>query len=374
MLRPISTGKTGSIVVCISPLVSLMMDQKEKFSTTGIITDFVGEAQTDNDAVSKVISGQVQLVFISPESIIENPHFRNMLLSQCYRNNLVALIVDEAHCVKVWGDEFRVAFASIGELRSLIPSTVSVMALTATATHDTFDAVVQRLSMRNPAVIALPPGRTNITYFVQPLLTLHDLTDMICSDIRKLDSSYPKTVIFFRTYKDCSDLYLTIRKKLGKRFTEPAGYPDFHQFRLVDMYTRVATVAMKEAVLQSFAQKKSNLRLVVATTAFGLSIDCKDIRCVLHWGAPSDLEQYIQETGRAGRDGLQAKAILFNGKVSSHVKPCVRSYIENKSKCRRHLLLHNFLLYTEEECNVETGCMCCDVCSKSCECSRCCRK
>ena len=97
---------------------------------------------------------------------------------------------------------------------------------------------------------------------------------------------------------------------------------------------------MKEAVLQSFAQKQSNLRLV-ATTAFGLGIDCKDIRCVLHWGAPNDLVQYIQETGRAGRDGLQAKAILFNG---SHVKPCVRSYIENKSKCCHHLLLHNFLL------------------------------
>ena len=97
-------------------------------------------------------------MFISPESIIENPRFRNILLSQCYRNNLVAL-VDEAHSVKVWGDEFRVALASIGELRSLIPSTVSVMALTATATHHTFDAVVQRLSMRNPAVIALPPGK-----------------------------------------------------------------------------------------------------------------------------------------------------------------------------------------------------------------------
>ena len=74
----------------ISPLVSLMMDQKAKFLTAGVSTEFVGEAQTDNDAIRRVTSGVVQLVFISPESIIENPRFRNMLLSRCYRSNLVA--------------------------------------------------------------------------------------------------------------------------------------------------------------------------------------------------------------------------------------------------------------------------------------------
>ena len=256
----------------ISPLVSLMMDQKAKFLTAGVSTEFVGEAQTDNDAIKRVTSGVVQLVFISPESIIENPRFRNMLLSQSYRLNLVALVIDEAHCVITWGDEFRVAFASIGELRSLIPSTCGVMALTATATRDTFDAVVKRLSMTNVAIIALPPGRTNIKYSVQPLLDLCDLTDFICDDVRKLGINYPKTVIFCRTYKDCSNLYLTIRTKRGQRFTEPFGYPDFHQFRLVEIFTRVATTAMKDTILQLFSRENGTLRLVVATTAFGLGL------------------------------------------------------------------------------------------------------
>ena len=126
-----------------------------------------------------------------------------MLLSQSYRLNLVALlvalVVDEAHCMKMWGDEFRVAFASIGELRSLILSTCDVTALTATATRDMFDAIVQRLSMTIVAIIALPPGRTNIKYSVQPLLDLPDLTDFICDDVGKLGINYPKTVIFCRT-------------------------------------------------------------------------------------------------------------------------------------------------------------------------------
>ena len=106
----------------ISPLTSIMMDQTSKFSPQGIATDFVGEAQMDSEATRRVLRGLTQLVFISPESIIINPCFRNMLMSARYKDKLVALAVDEAHCVCNWGDEFRVAFRKIGDLRSLLPT------------------------------------------------------------------------------------------------------------------------------------------------------------------------------------------------------------------------------------------------------------
>ena len=89
-------------MVCVSPLTSLMMDQRTKFSPKGIETEFVGEDQHDDDVVKRVIRGKVQLVFISPESLITNAQYRNMLLSKVYKENLVALVVDEAHCVKTW--------------------------------------------------------------------------------------------------------------------------------------------------------------------------------------------------------------------------------------------------------------------------------
>ena len=92
--------RRGSIVVCVSPLTSLMIDQRSKF--TCMSTEFVGELQTDDDAVARVLKGQVQLVFISPENIICNSRFRNMLLSERYKEYLVAFVVDEAHCVKTW--------------------------------------------------------------------------------------------------------------------------------------------------------------------------------------------------------------------------------------------------------------------------------
>lgn len=89
-------------MVVITPLISLMMDQKEKFKGRGISIEFVGEAQEDESAVAAVISGNIQLVFISPESLLGNPCFRNMLLSESYKARLRAVAVDEAHCVKLW--------------------------------------------------------------------------------------------------------------------------------------------------------------------------------------------------------------------------------------------------------------------------------
>ena len=89
-------------MVCISPLTAIMIEQRDKFVMKGITAEFIGEAQVDPEAVTKVLSGGVQIVFISPECIINNPHFRNMLLSRPYRERMVALAVDEAHCVKTW--------------------------------------------------------------------------------------------------------------------------------------------------------------------------------------------------------------------------------------------------------------------------------
>lgn len=99
MLR---VGHKGSIVVCISPLTALMMDQREKFKRRGIITEFIGESQTDQTAIKNVLNGNVQLVYISPEALLLNPMYRGMLLTKPYKEHLVALVVDEAHCVKTW--------------------------------------------------------------------------------------------------------------------------------------------------------------------------------------------------------------------------------------------------------------------------------
>lgn len=95
-------GQEGSIVICVIPLVSLMMDQKARFTPKGVVAEFVGEEQTDQNCIRSVISGSAQLVYISPESLICNQIYRNMILSPIYKEKLVAFVIDEAHCVKSW--------------------------------------------------------------------------------------------------------------------------------------------------------------------------------------------------------------------------------------------------------------------------------
>ena len=113
------TGKTGSIVVCISPLTSLMMDQCAKYCPKGLDVEFIGETQTDKLRKERVLKGKVQLVYATPESIIENRKYREMLLSPLYQENLVALAVDEVHCVKSWGDQFRKSFSQITKYETI---------------------------------------------------------------------------------------------------------------------------------------------------------------------------------------------------------------------------------------------------------------
>lgn len=154
-----------------------MMDQQQKFSQC-LSCEYVGEG-VDSDVRDRVVKGKVQQVFITPETLMLNKAYRNMLLLDIYQESLVAFVIDKAHCIKTWGDEFRKTFAEIGEMRSLIPTSVNILALTATATHETYHVVVKRLAMKDPKLIALSPFRDNISYQVKPKCEVEELTDAV---------------------------------------------------------------------------------------------------------------------------------------------------------------------------------------------------
>ena len=243
------------------------------------------------------------------------------------------------------------------------------MALTATVTKNMLKVIKERLSLKDPALIGLPPSQPNIMYEVRRLPSLNEFCNSITSDIMSMRLAYPKTLIFCHSYTDCAEVYKSLRRKLGSSFTEPYGYPDVHKFRLVDMYTRASTKQMNQKVLTSFLIPNGKLRLLIATTAFSMGVDCQDIRCIFHFGPPSTITEYVQETGRAGCDGNPAFAKLYYGKPGKHINQDMKSYGENSTKCRRHLLFKEFLFYTHDQ--TITGCKCCDVCGKECACDEC---
>ena len=195
------SGRKGSIAVIITPLIALMMDQKRSFKHRGITVEFVGEAQDDENAAMHVLKGEIQLVYISPECILNNKKFRTMLQKNVYQERLVALVVDEAHCIQMWldkhaytvlrisfvssyrGETFRRAFFEIGTLRSLIPKSVNVMALTATATNQTISIVTSRLAMDDPMIIGLNTDRSNIKYIVKPSESIKEISTALADEL-----------------------------------------------------------------------------------------------------------------------------------------------------------------------------------------------
>ena len=268
------------------------------------------------------------------------------------------------------GDEFRPAFAEIGQLRSVVPDTVPLLALTATTTKTIFQAVTDRLSLReNVILVALPPQRSNITYSVKPLQSVSEFACGFADSISRLGMNFPKTVIFCRSYNICSEMYILIKNLLGPKLTDPPGYPNLHEFRLIDIYTKASKAEMKEKVLSSFKQVAGKLRVVIATTAFSMGIDCPDIRQVIHYGPPSCIEEYVQETGRAGRDGTHSEAILMYGNPGRFVQESIKEYGQNRTQCRQQLLFKDFLCHSLSQ--VYPLCQCCDVCATICKCDEC---
>ena len=129
------------------------------------------------------------------------------------------------------GDEFRTAFAHLGELRSIIPATVNVLALTATATNTTLLAVKKRLSMTTPILVGMPPYRNNIRFTIQLLPSMKCFCESILEEVKNKGCNYPKTIIFCQKYDHCSELYHNLKQILGPYFTLPYNYPDLHEFR-----------------------------------------------------------------------------------------------------------------------------------------------
>lgn len=141
------------------------------------------------------------------------------------------------------------------------------------------------------------------------------------------------------------------------------------QYRLVDMYHSCTDPDVKDSILQNFS-KSTSLQVVIATVAFGMGIDCPDVHQIIHVGAPESIESYIQETGRAERDGLQSIAVLLlvKGQTRHFVDVNMKSYIGNEVTCRREILFSHF---EGDISNATSRCLCCDICLKHCTCKSC---
>ena len=254
----------------------------------------------------------------------------------------------------------------------MLSHNVNIMSLTATVTKASRTTICRVLGMNRALVIAESPNKDNIKYSVVPKSpTMEETFAPLVEKVRQRRARVDKTIIFCRTYDSVTRIYRFFRSRLGKQRTEPPGLPDLACFRMVDMFTACTHVEVKNSIVQSFCDPSSHLRVIIATIAFGMGLDCPNVRAIIHWSPPDDVESYLQETGRAGRDGKVASAILYHeAKDFSgvHVTQEMRDYCKLKDSCRRAFLLKDFDAVDKPTVR---GCRCCDFCTSSCSCDDC---
>lgn len=235
------------------------------------------------------------------------------------------------------GDNFRVEFARLGEVRSLI---VCVIALTATAMKSTRKAVIKRLNMKSPVVLSVTPDKPNLIYSVVEKASMEDVVLPIVCMLKKDGTQAKKVLVCCRYHKEVAGFYDLFKKHFGSHFTSPPG---FAKYRVVDMYTSVTVHSVKNQIVKSFCNPDDKLRVVVCTVAFGMGLDCPNVRQIIHWSLSTDLEGYIQETGNGGRDGKPCLAtIMYQRADQHHTAKVMMDYCRNITTCRRKQLFKDF--------------------------------
>lgn len=364
--------KKDSIILIICPLLTLMQDQVKLLTDYGLKAVYIDGEQSE-DTFQYIENGLFTYVFLSPESALSNERWRNMLSSEVYKDKLVGVIIDEVHCMTEWGlssandkkSAFRKWYSRINEAKSL--TQVPLMALTATATKTTKGKIFELLEFTHPVEIIESPNKNNISYCVQVLdknLTVAENFRCVIDEILRKGKNSIRTIIYCQTVKQCAILYKTFELELQESF-----YLDMHVNpvnRLVEMLHSGTPVNVKEHIAHQFSSNSSHLRVLIATIAYGMGVNCQGVTRIIHFGPSKSVQAYIQESGRCGRSGEKSTALLlYNGLTLRVADSNMKEYVKSDS-CRRKLLLKHF--DTQLPLDLPTGHNCCDICTLNCQC------
>lgn len=273
------------LAVVVSPLISLMKDQVDALKECGVAAERLDSslsASEQNNVFARISQNELKLLYLSPERLISGN-----FLAVLRKANLSFIAIDEAHCVSMWGHDFRPEYRQLGSLKDMFGD-VTIAAYTATATDHVRRDIAQQLKLKSPRILVGSFDRPNLIYKVQPR---NNIIRQVCSviDRHKKESG----IIYCIRRKDVDDMCAQLESKGYSVAPYHAGMDATNRKRNQDMFIT------------------EKVDIIAATVAFGMGIDKSNVRYVIHTGMPKSLEHYQQESGRGGRDGLEAECCLF---------------------------------------------------------------
>lgn len=354
------------ITLVISPLISLMKDQVGALNQAGVHAAFLNSSLTMGQYVKALRlakEGRYKIIYVAPERL-ETEGFLEFALSENVHISFLA--VDEAHCVSQWGQDFRPSYLKIMEFLKKLPYRPVVGAYTATATEDVRDDIMDILELQNPYVMTTGFDRENLYFAVKkPVDKYKELVHYLKDREKKFSGS--SGIIYCLTRKNVEDICYRLRKE---------------GFSVTRYHAGLSDEERKENQEDFIYDRR---QIMVATNAFGMGIDKSDVRFVIHYNMPKNLESYYQEAGRAGRDGEPAECILYyepmdvrtnrffieNGEDNEELDEFTRQLVKERdierlkqmtfycftSECLRHYILKYFGENSSGYCGNCLNCM-----------------